>query len=1223
ADFLSLHLPALPVGKWSCPELAPAWPNVCLEQELAIVGHRQPCVQAFTRTLKVWKQDCGGRRWCVGYERRYVAGCNKQLVLLSCSCSSPGLPFSSLPDVNECKVGNGGCESQCCNTIGSFYCKCAAGWRLAQDGRACADVDECQVHNGGCQHRCVNTLGSYYCECKPGFRLHTDGRTCIAVNSCALNNGGCEHDCVQVTLAQHRCQCRHNYQLRADGKRCALRNPCGERNGGCMHQCHSHGGTARCQCHPGYRLAPDGKACQDVNECLTGQARCAHQCLNTRGSFKCTCNPGYELGADSKQCYRIEMEIVNSCEANNGGCSHTCHHTSSGPVCTCNFGYRLEEDRKTCTDINECDGGSHCCQQDCYNYPGGYECACYAGYRLSTDGCGCDDVDECSASNAGCEHTCQNQPGSFQCGCEIGYKLEEDRRSCSSIEGPVEALDGQRPVIRPIPHVAILRDEFTQLFSDDYEEEEEEMEARGEHTLSEKFVCLEHTFGPDCSLTCDDCQNGATCDAEESGCDCPAGWAGLLCNQSEWCRCFEFGMVFLSSAGNETTGRNWLVFPENLSLLPGCPKGFFGKQCRKKCNCANRGRCHRIYGACLCDPGLYGRFCHLVCPKWAFGPGCSEECRCVQQNTQDCDKRDGSCRCKPGYRGKRCETRELPRKWGCPFPIASHRGTCCKPCCCGFHPSLFDAECPEGTFGAGCRQPCSCGGAPCDRSTGQCLCLPGWTGRDCACPEGRWGQGCQEICPECANNASCDPATGACLCPPGYTGRRCQDACPPGWFGPDCQQSCSCGNEGHCHPATGTCRCAPGWTGPHCQRACDAGRWGPDCAHACNCSNSDGSCSAETGQCLCDPGYTGGRCERKCPEGWFGLSCQHRCQCDNGAACDHVSGACTCSPGWRGTFCEHGKYLRDPAPPAGLLHSGAEPLAGGCHAGQRVIGRTACPEGFYGLECREACNCLNGARCDHATGQCHCPPGWDGPRCGQPCPQGLFGARCGEHCDCGDNVTCHHVTGACDCPRGWRGRRCEKGETDPSEAPKSGKETNCLFNELQVTEKRFEELTASCLPGTFGAGCAHACQCAGATQECHPVTGACVCAPGFHGPSCQLGESVPRSSARHPPLQLLPTAALCPKSSVPGGAEPREQLEARELTGCRPGFPAVVAFGLVTVAEVFSHSVLNHCPALAARELSLSRPVVSCSLAQAWPCTQTRQKTRRPCTRNSAVALAD
>lgn len=44
---------------------------------------------------------------------------------------------------------------------------------------------------------------------------------------------------------------------------------------------------------------------------------------------------------------------------------------------------------------------------------------------------------------------------------------------------------------------------------------------------------------------------------------------------------------------------------------------------------------------------------------------------------------------------------------------------------------------------------------------------------------------------------------------------------------------------------------------------------------------------------------------------------------------------------------------------------------------------TACPDGFYGLECQQACHCLNGARCDHVTGQCHCAPGWEGPHCAQ------------------------------------------------------------------------------------------------------------------------------------------------------------------------------------------------------------------------------------------------
>ncbi|KAI3369376.1 hypothetical protein L3Q82_007610 [Scortum barcoo] len=45
-------------------------PNVCVEREVTLVAQRQPCVQAFTRMVKVWKQDCVGQSWCMGYERR-------------------------------------------------------------------------------------------------------------------------------------------------------------------------------------------------------------------------------------------------------------------------------------------------------------------------------------------------------------------------------------------------------------------------------------------------------------------------------------------------------------------------------------------------------------------------------------------------------------------------------------------------------------------------------------------------------------------------------------------------------------------------------------------------------------------------------------------------------------------------------------------------------------------------------------------------------------------------------------------------------------------------------------------------------------------------------------------------------------------------------------------------------------------------------------------------
>ncbi|KAL7978602.1 hypothetical protein Chor_005584 [Crotalus horridus] len=567
----------------------------------------------------------------------------------------------------------------------------------------------------------------------------TDG---ASSNPCAINNGGCEHDCVQLSFSQHRCQCRPNYQLKEDGRHCVVRNPCAPQNGACMHKCHNHNGVARCECHPGYRLGPDRKTCQG-----------------------------------------IEMEIVNSCETNNGGCSHLCHHTSAGPACSCNFGYSLDEDQKTCVDTDECSVGTHCCQQGCYNYPGGYECVCYAGYQLNPAGCSCDDLDECSANNGGCEHFCRNLAGSFLCSCRIGFKLGEDRRSCLSLEEPTEAVDGRRPVIRPLPHVALFQEELSRVFEEDYEDEEGEgAEARGEHTISETFICLDDTFGPNCSLSCERCQNGGRCNQHRTSCICADGWRGLLCNET--CPKGTFGKDCSSACPCQNGGSCHPVTgacrcPPRSQWGPLRRRGFFGKNCGKKCQCANRGRCHRVFGNCLCDPGRYGRFCHLACPKWAYGTGCSEECHCVQANTQHCDKRDGACVCKPGYQGDKCQAMCDPgrfgpgcrHKCGCPSGVAcDHVGEeCPQQCPEGYYGEKCQQECPEGKFGVNCLHSCSCNGSPCSRSTGECRCVTGKTGKSCEqeCPEGHWGDGCQQLCPECENNGRCDPITGACFLPTG------------------------------------------------------------------------------------------------------------------------------------------------------------------------------------------------------------------------------------------------------------------------------------------------------------------------------------------------------------------------------------------------------------------------------------------------------------------------
>ena len=45
----------------------------------------------------------------------------------------------------------------------------------------CVDINECSSNNGGCQHNCYNTAGSYYCTCNTGWELSSDGQTCMGM----------------------------------------------------------------------------------------------------------------------------------------------------------------------------------------------------------------------------------------------------------------------------------------------------------------------------------------------------------------------------------------------------------------------------------------------------------------------------------------------------------------------------------------------------------------------------------------------------------------------------------------------------------------------------------------------------------------------------------------------------------------------------------------------------------------------------------------------------------------------------------------------------------------------------------------------------------------------------------------------------------------------------------------------------------------------------------
>ncbi|XP_010833580.1 PREDICTED: EGF-like and EMI domain-containing protein 1 [Bison bison bison] len=612
----------------SALQLRPGMPNVCEEEQLTVVGLRRPCVQAFTHTIKIWKQGCTSPQWCVGYERRtryytiyrQAYSLEQQTVYKCCPGWSrwdnePGC-LCSVSAVETCVHGKRCSEGEV------QRCQCSEGFQ----GPHCQyDINECSSDNGGCQDQCYNTIGSYYCKCQAGQKLEEDDRGCRDVDECAVVNGGCQQ-----------------------------------------------------------------------------------RCINTLGTFHCECDTGYRLHADERTCIRIELEIVNSCEKNNGGCSHHCEHAVGGPRCSCNHGHRLDSDEKTCIDLDECDSGDACCAQFCINYSGGYECSCQEGFQISSDGCGCDALDD---------------------------ELEEEEE--------LDIVKFPALLFKSPPQLLHYVATSLPLSHEDEDHEEQGHDIPGELTDLHNVVCLDNTFGHECSLSCEDCMNGGRCQEGKSGCSCPDGWGGILCNESLHVGKYSLCLSF---------------YP------PGCPKGFFGKNCKRKCNCANNGHCHSVYGACLCEPGRYGRFCHLNCPKGAYGAGCSSECQCVEENTLECSARNGSCTCKSGYQGNRCQR-----------------------------------ACPDGLWGSACQFFCG----PCENGV---------------CPPGTYGKDCKQVCQCSAENEECHPVTGRCTCLPGYHGNRCHLRCPRGTYGPYCRRKCKCLNGGSCDTMIGTCDCLPGFIGADCSQ---------------------------------------------------------------------------------------------------------------------------------------------------------------------------------------------------------------------------------------------------------------------------------------------------------------------------------------------------------------------------------------------------------------------
>ncbi|XP_033113534.1 tyrosine-protein kinase receptor Tie-2-like [Anneissia japonica] len=234
-------------------------------------------------------------------------------------------------------------------------------------------------------------------------------------------------------------------------------------------------------------------------------------------------------------------------------------------------------------------------------------------------------------------------------------------------------------------------------------------------------------------------------------------------------------------------------------IVRGCPSNKWGPPtCLGICdNCYNGGVCEVETGSCICPAGFMGSNCLTACGGNRFGWGCERRCAWSETDPKDACIGDIFC---------------LPEPAGCR-------------CAAGFTGLQCISGCPDGKYGAGCKQVCRCKSKSCNRFTGACSkCMTSWNGESCqipdVCPDGYYGDNCIYKC-HCKDDTGCHKNTGFCAngqCAVGYTLSTANicEPCLDNSFGDGCSKTCNCASSS-CHHERGCSgSCFDYWLKPSC-----------------------------------------------------------------------------------------------------------------------------------------------------------------------------------------------------------------------------------------------------------------------------------------------------------------------------------------------------------------------------------------------------------------------